>query len=296
MSNEHLKVIYDCDNTTGIDGRDVDDGLTLLYLNKCPEIDLLGNTLTFGNGTVAEVANQSHLMKELFDLKIEQYPGLEKEQSIDISQPSPAAKFLVNQVNQYPRQVTILATGSMNNLYEASLIDERFFKKVKQIVIMGGIFEPLFINGVPVDELNLSVSNIASEAVLNSGCKLILVSGQFILDGILSGDVVAKKMAKSNKKSASWLDNSLNNWFKKNVEWWDLDGTINWDGITAEAMLDLNQFIVKDIFIHANQDNLKSGLIDRVTVPNGHKITIVYQIKNMDQLNDKLISKLNLYR
>lgn len=296
MLNEHLKVIYDCDNTTGLEGRDIDDGLTLLYLNKYPKIDLIGNTLTFGNGTLKEVVKQSSIMKKMFNLDIEQYPGLEKGQVIDHTHPSPAAEFLVKQVNQYPQQISILATGSMNNLYEASLIDESFFKKVKQITIMGGIFEPLLINNVAVDELNLSVSPIASEKVLNSGCKLILVSGQFILGGVLSRGFVTKKMTHSTRTSAFWLDNVINNWFQKNNEWWDLDGIINWDGITAEAMLDLNQFIVKDIFVDADRNQLKNGLVTPVSVPNGHKITIVYQIKNMNQLNDKLISKLNLYR
>ena len=36
-----MKVIYDCDNTMGINYRDIDDGLTLLYLYKNPNVDIL---------------------------------------------------------------------------------------------------------------------------------------------------------------------------------------------------------------------------------------------------------------
>src|SRR5699024_4635885 len=46
-----ISLIYDCDNTMGVPGRDVDDGLTLLYLLGCPEVELLGVTCAFGNDT-----------------------------------------------------------------------------------------------------------------------------------------------------------------------------------------------------------------------------------------------------
>lgn len=295
MLNEPLKVIYDCDNTTGIIGKDIDDGLTLLYLSKLLEVELLGNTLTFGNGTVAEVEQQSRKMKSLFNLSIDQYPGCEKNAPFDSSRPSPAATFLVNQVKQYPKQITILATGSMNNLYEASLIDPDFFRMIKQIVIMGGKFAPLSINGQPVDELNLSISHIAATAVLNSGCKITLVSGQYIRDAVLPRKQIESKLCPSSSESSHWLDQILEAWFRTNQKWWNLDGMINWDGVTAEAMLDPKQFIHKDIFVEASTEHLKQGLIDQKNIP-GNKISVIYQIKNMNKLNDKLISVLNLYR
>ena len=46
-----IPVILDCDNTLGVPGCDVDDGLTLLYLLGCPEVELLGITCSYGNNT-----------------------------------------------------------------------------------------------------------------------------------------------------------------------------------------------------------------------------------------------------
>ena len=43
------KIIFDCDNTIGIEGCDVDDGLTLLYLLGCKDVEVLGITNCFGN-------------------------------------------------------------------------------------------------------------------------------------------------------------------------------------------------------------------------------------------------------
>ena len=46
-----IPVILDCDNTMGVPGCDVDDGLALLYLLGCPEVELLGITCSYGNNT-----------------------------------------------------------------------------------------------------------------------------------------------------------------------------------------------------------------------------------------------------
>lgn len=45
------KVLFDCDNTMGLPGRDVDDGLALLYLLGREDVDLKGVTTTYGNSS-----------------------------------------------------------------------------------------------------------------------------------------------------------------------------------------------------------------------------------------------------
>lgn len=56
---------------------------------------------------------------------------------------SDAAEFLVDMANQYAGELSILATGSLTNLGGAYTLDPHFFEKVKEIVLMGGITEPL---------------------------------------------------------------------------------------------------------------------------------------------------------
>src|SRR5699024_4245049 len=113
-----MKLIYDCDNTIGIYGKDVDDGLTLLYLYQQTNVELLGVTLTFGNGTVEQVVQQTDNLKKLFSLNVETYRGKEKYDSQ--KEHSPAAEFLAKSVRDAPNEITILATGSLNNLSEAA--------------------------------------------------------------------------------------------------------------------------------------------------------------------------------
>ena len=45
-----IPVILDCDNTMGVPGCDVDDGLTLRYLLGCPEVELLRRGMILGCG------------------------------------------------------------------------------------------------------------------------------------------------------------------------------------------------------------------------------------------------------
>ncbi len=58
------KIIFDCDNTMGVYGCDVDDGLTLLYLLGRQDIDLLGLTTTYGNNNLDTVYNNT---KSIFE-------------------------------------------------------------------------------------------------------------------------------------------------------------------------------------------------------------------------------------
>jgi purine nucleosidase len=59
---------------------------------------------------------------------------------------SEAASFLVEIVNKSPNTITILATGSLTNLLGAYNLDNNFFDKVKEIVLMGRIAKLLIIN------------------------------------------------------------------------------------------------------------------------------------------------------
>jgi inosine-uridine nucleoside N-ribohydrolase len=56
--------------------------------------------------------------------------------------PEPAAAFLVRKVREFPGEVTILAMGPFTNLALASRLDDGFAATAKELVIMGGSFNP----------------------------------------------------------------------------------------------------------------------------------------------------------
>lgn len=191
------KIIFDCDNTLGIPLKEVDDGLSLLYLLGNAYLDLLGITTTFGNGTIDQVFLQTQKLVVELGLEI---PVLKGESHPGQSPDTPAAHFLVDAVNRHPGEITLLATGPLGNLYTASKLDPDFYTKVKEIVIMGGYIEPMKLCYRDLAELNLSANPKASYSVLHAPCPITVFCGGACLDApyglrdILASDYWSSKL------------------------------------------------------------------------------------------------------
>jgi purine nucleosidase len=171
-------VIYDCDNTLGLKNKEVDDGLTIYYLLGRSDIELIGITTTFGNGTIEQVYIQTQaLLADIGrnDLPVKRGAGRRGEG------PTEAAHFLAESVAARPGEISILATGPLGNLRAACEIDPEFFQKVKQIACMGGYLAPLRMGWRRVNELNLSADPEASHLVLNAPCPVTLMNAQTCL-------------------------------------------------------------------------------------------------------------------
>jgi purine nucleosidase len=172
------RIIFDCDNTMGLRHKEIDDGLTLLYLLGRPDIEILGITTTFGNGTIDEVFLQTgSLLAELGRTDIPVYKGTGRRgQGF-----TPAANFLAETVAAHPGEIMLLATGPLGNLRAASEINPGLFSQAKQIICMGGYLGPLQIGWRSIAELNLSADPEASYVVLNAPCPVTLMNAQICL-------------------------------------------------------------------------------------------------------------------
>ncbi|APX72181.1 hypothetical protein BTM29_06255 [Companilactobacillus allii] len=286
-----MKLIYDCDNTIGLHGKDVDDGLTLLYLYQQSNIDILGVTLTYGNGTVQEVKEQTEQLCSLFSLDVDTYVGKGKDDS-DVSV-SMAAKFLVKMVKKYPHQIVVLATGSMANLYEAYKIEPSFFKLLKKVVIMGGRFEEMFINSIPIGELNLSIAPEAAHAVITSEIPMTIVSGQYISGALLGRDDL-HMLDNDGSKRFKWLSGVILDWMQYTEDNWSVPGFINWDTITALSLTEPDQFEFEDVYLSSSVEGLKTGLMEKKQNGN-QKVEILTSIKDLSHLNNIVLKTLNNY-
>jgi inosine-uridine nucleoside N-ribohydrolase len=207
-----IDLIYDCDITMGLPGKDVDDGLALLYLVGSAKIRLLGVTSTFGNSTIEDV--HPCLLSILNDLDrstIPAYRGAARTAS-EKTAPAPradsdAARFLAETIHQNPGTVSVLATGSPTNLLGAYQLHPGFFQDVREIVFMGGIVEPLLVNGQEMAELNFASDPEAALYALYRGqpplspfgtetpsrslaqsarCNLTVISGNLCLQALLT--------------------------------------------------------------------------------------------------------------
>lgn len=174
------QIIFDCDSTVGLPGKPMDDALALLYLlGRLEEAEVLGITCTFGNGTTAEVYRSTvHLLQEIGRTHIPLLKGADRGEDPC----SEAARFIAETVNARPGEVSIMAIGSMTNLYGAWLLDNTVFDKVREIVLMGGYTGPVIYHGISLDELNFSQNPAAAACVLSHGTNISILTGNNTLE------------------------------------------------------------------------------------------------------------------
>ena len=92
-----------------------------------------------------------------------------------------AARFLVQKVHEFPGQVTIVAAGPLTDLAMASRLDPEFASLAKELVFMGGSFNPTAANNAfaaeyahaPRREFNMRWDPEAASIVLHEPWKKI---------------------------------------------------------------------------------------------------------------------------
>ena len=174
--DKRIKVICDCDNTGSFPRRPMDDALAILYLlGNNDDFDLLGITCNYGNGTSEEsyISNKT-LLSETGYTEVPVLRGFE----VGENPVCESSEFIARMADRYSGELVYLGIGSLGNLYGAYLIDNGIFDKLAQIVLMGGITQPLFIHdSKPLDELNFSVNALASATVLSKGHNISVITG-----------------------------------------------------------------------------------------------------------------------
>ena len=226
-------VICDCDNTANFPGRPMDDALAILYLlGSSDDIDLLGITCNYGNGTSAESyeSNTAILAETGYD-RIPVLCGFEQGENTDCE----SSRFIAEMADKYNGELVYLGIGSLGNLYGAYLIDNDIFEKIDQIVLMGGITEPLLIHdGQPLDELNFSVNAKASAAVLSKGRNISIITGNNCLPiSALPKDEFLDKLCSSENPAGMYIAQKCGYRFKTKEVVYGADSSYCWDAVAA---------------------------------------------------------------
>lgn len=284
------KVILDCDNTFGLPNRDIDDGLTLLYLLGEAAGDLLGVSLTHGNGTPAEVLQATQTFKTCLQLQVETYP----DPSAALSAPA----FLAQQVAAAPHEVTILATGALTNLYSASQIDSDFFKKTKQIIVMGGVTHPLQVNGRLVHELNFSADTAAAQAVLLSGANITIMNGQLTAHAFFSVKELKALQTRLAEKiparAFAWFQEVITAWLEWNQIHFGFNGFCNWDMTTALFLTHPALFSAEEVLLAPQQTQLAEGILTFTNDPEkGKKVRMPAHLLDLEAFNQFMVAAIS---
>jgi len=138
------KVIIDTDI-----GDDIDDAFAVALAVKCPELQVLGLTTTFGDTeTRARIADR--LLGETGHADIPVLAGkptstktMSQGRYADDgrfakSSHGDAVDFLLDQIRKYPGEITLIGIGPLMNIGSAIDRDAATFRKLKRVVIMGG--------------------------------------------------------------------------------------------------------------------------------------------------------------
>lgn len=227
------KVICDCDNTAFFPGRPMDDALAILYLlGSSDDIELLGITCNFGNGTAEEsYTSNTKLLSETGYSHIPVFRGAERGEDPSCD----SAGFIAEMAAMYPGELVYLGIGSLGNLYGAYLLDNDIFEKIGQIVLMGGITEPLLIHdGQHLDELNFSVNARAAATVLSKGNNISIITGNNCLPvSELPKNEFLDKLCSSDNPAGMYIAQKCGYRFQTKEIVYGADSSYVWDAVAA---------------------------------------------------------------
>jgi len=274
------KVLIDCDNTMGLPKWEIDDGLVIFYLLGRSDVDVLGITNTFGNGSLKDVEFYTKkLLEDIGRTDIPRFTGepfmnQNPQLTLDIRKggdrykeelqpqifPSEAASFLAETVDKNPGEVSVLALGPVGNLYDAWRIDSDFFKKAKEIVLMGGYTGDLYVGDVNCRELNLSCNPIAANRILRAECPVVVFNGHICLQVPFT--------ANDMKRIDYWPEERLEvvkKWlagFSGHFKGLETAAFYLWDLLPAVYISYPELFDLKSVTINPSEDSMVNGMLN----------------------------------
>lgn len=189
------KILFDTDPG-------VDDAAALLFLQKHPDIELIGITTVFGNSDIDRVTRNALYLKERFGVTAPVARGAASplvrergpapvmvhgenglgdvavpEMEAITTDPRPAWRFIVEMLRENPGEITIVAVGRMTNLALALAEAPDIVDLVREVVIMGGAFATSGHNGnvTPVAEANIIGDPHAADIVFSARWPVVAV-------------------------------------------------------------------------------------------------------------------------
>ncbi len=293
------KVIYDCDNTMGLDNRDIDDGLALVYLVENKDVELLGVCTTYANDSLEYVHKQTLELVEELCINLNVYKGRGKFEMNDYTgfgykrfeddgnfESNEAAKFIVEMANKYPNEIDLLATGSMQNLYDAYMIDNEIGEKLNSVVLMGGITGDLYFGDKIMKELNFSVCPKGAEVAIKKYKNVSILTGNRCMDVEFGTNELDKVKALGNNIKNEFIINKIEKWMREFKEKYNYDSIVLWDVIAAIYLMNPDMFRDDFMSVVSTEEDLFEGRLVEGESAARINIPVVLDDK---KINDEMI-------
>lgn len=254
------KILLDFDNTMGIEGKDVDDGLALLYLLGREDLKLEGVTTVFGNGELDQVKKAT---RKLFsDLELDELP-LKMGASGPDAVSTPASDLLLEKVNSHPDEITILTLGPLTNLKNAYQGDSEFFDKVDELILMGGITEPIKVGEREVGELNFSCDPEAAKTTLNAPVPITVAESNLCLQAYFN-KADWKKLNENSTFIFKYISDRIKDWYLAEKSGQNDDGTgfHLWDLVSSVYLTHPDLYSQNYFDLESSLSDLETGKLE----------------------------------
>jgi inosine-uridine nucleoside N-ribohydrolase len=184
----------------------IDDAMALLFLHKAANTDLLAITTVVGNASLKDVTRNALYVKQRFNIPAPVFAGASKPIApalgslegdnypdfvhgknglgdIELENPEitagakTAAQAIIDLVTEHPGEISIITVGRLTKLAIALQQEPTIAPKIKELVIMGGVFG---FNGhrgnvSPVAEANIGGDPRAADIVATAGINTTFV-------------------------------------------------------------------------------------------------------------------------
>ncbi|MBI4165058.1 MAG: nucleoside hydrolase [Acidobacteria bacterium] len=258
--NEARKVILDVDPGA-------DDAMAILLALNSPELDVRALTVVAGNVVVGQgVENALKMVSLAGRCDIPVARGAEKplEQKLTTAEffhgknglgnadlpaaackvdARPAADLIVELVNRYPREITLVPVGPLTNIALALKKDPSIATKVKKVVLMGGSIAGG--NATAVAEANIYNDPEAALAVFEAGWPLTMV-GLNVTERTLFTRAELGQLAKEKGQQARFATAVLT-FLVDLAEKLGGEGTPMHDPLAVGAVIDRTLIVIRDM-------------------------------------------------
>lgn len=310
------KLILNCDPGT-------DDSLCIIMGCQHPDIELLGITAESGNLPASKsCANARRILEYIGREDIPVAKGMEHP----LVRPYPsdpyshgedglgnhffpepnlkpdqrhASQFIIDMVEKYPGEVTLLSTAPLTNIAMAFMIKPEIITMVKEVYHLGGAYgvtEYAFSNATgdnPMSEWNVYVDPEAAKIVYESGVRLITIGLDiaFNPEWVSIEQPAIEKLKKLDTKEAKYALEIIDYVDKNN----SLPGLFNNGPIDTVAMCTVIQpDIIKTQEIHVEVDTSDNQLTRGMTIwdrRNHFKWTHIPSILTACEIDSKMYQR-----
>ena len=283
-----IPIYIDTDLSLGTPGAEIDDGAALMMLLRTPQFDVRGLGTVHGNVSAMHATHNtlrllSYLGRE--DIRVghgAELPLIEdpswfdewKERYYGPTPPWPgsdnlpsAVNVLIDAVRAAPREITLLAIGSLTNLALAARTAPDIVEKVREVIVMGGSFD----SAKPTAEFNIRNDPEAAHIVFTVGWPLRLFGLDITRQVLFTSDEFADlnetdaASALLKEQAPGWIDVVEEQGFQSG-------GCALHDAIAVAALVDdaLFEYIDADVSVELT-DSTKRGMTLIEGATNGRK-------------------------